>query len=513
MEERKKRFYIEGDSSRVDSFVQIPKTLFTDERYASLPIRCKIAYSIYLSRYVATTYHDDLGPYIIFSDSDMASLIDTTPAYVKTVRRRLRDAGLIGYRRSISYNRIYLYSYTRRQDEDNMFFYENTLDSWRFYRFPRRLLEPEFINLPLEAKFIYSMYFDMMCLSQANFFSDSKQRIYFQQSADDQVIRSGFSKPTLKKCRDILKVCHLLNEYHPFSQPIRFYLLKLEQFEDNVFMFENMTAAEKASFIRENDKVFAQQFSSVRKIHDYRPEMKEKGITVAQAAKRFMQDTGKSLSVGGLRKYLNGTRQMPDDVKDSLERLLKGDPPLCRKSDEHSQGKETSILQEKRHAVSRKDSGISPESMPGIRYTDKNNTEERNTEENKTDNNLKKNKKEGLPSLMSSFLSETEFPFSDRDQMFLASVEDYAEKNGSEVFSDTISETHVIAVLNAMASVSFSSPQSQIRYFIKAYEDRKENEYSWFGISEATEKERYLSRCYPERKQEFSDEVKNYKWW
>lgn len=514
MEEKKKNFYIEGDSSKVDSFIQIPKALFTDQRYASLPIRCKIAYSIYLSRYAVTVYHDSEGPYIIFADSDMAALIDTTPAYVKTVRRRLRDVGLIGYRRSVSYNRIYLYSYSRRTDEDNMFFYENTLDSWRFYRFPRRLLEEEFINLPLDVKFIYSMYFDMMCLSQANFFSDSKQRIYFQQSADEQVIRSGFSKPTLKKCRDMLKACNLLSEYHPFSKPIRFYLLKLDQYEDNVFMFENMTASEKADFIRNTDRSFAKRFSTVKTVHDYRPQMKEKGITAAQVTQRFMQETGKSLSVGGLRKYLNGTRQMPDDVKESLERLLRGDPPLCKISDVHSEEKKTTIMKEKEYAVSNKNADIFPENVAGITYTDKNNNSLNNTDTRENDNIIdNKNNKEKADLKISSFLSGTQFPFSEKDRMFLLSVEKYIQKNPEEFSLDSICESHVIAVLNAMASVSFSSPQSQMRYFIKAYTDRSENEYSWFGISEKTEKERYLARCYPERKQEFSDEVKNYKWW
>lgn len=511
------RFYISGDSSHVDSFIQIPKALFTDERYSGLPIRCKVAYSIYLSRYTATTYHDDVGPYIIFADRDMAQFIDTTPAYVKTLRRRLKEAGLIDYRRSVSYNRIYLYSYSHVQNEDNMFFYENTLDSWRFYRFPRRLLEPEFINLGLDVKFIYSMYFDMMCLSQANFFSDSLERIYFQQSADDQVLRSGFSKPTLRKCRDMLKACHLLSEYHPFSQSIRFYLLKLDQFEDNVFKFENMTPDEKATYIKLLDRNFADQFAVHHELPDYRKRLKEKKITVAQAAERFMEETGKSLSVGGLRKYLNGTRQMPDDVKDSIERLLKGDPALCNKSDEHNTEKDISSLKEKKQTFYSKDDEDSDDFITFISDTDSKYTEENKTEDrytNKIKEEEKEKKKENHTALI-TFISGTEFPLSERDRMFLSSVDAYIFKNKDSnefnAFYSEINELYVIAVLNAMASVSFRSPLAEIKYFIKAYTDRYTNEYSWFGLSEKTERERYISRCYPKKNDKFSDEVKNFK--
>lgn len=520
---QKSRFYVSGDSSRVDSFIQIPKALFTDERYSGLPIRCKIAYSIYLSRYTATTYHDDVGPYIIFADRDMAQLIDTTPAYVKTVRRRLRDAGLIDYRRSVSYNRIYLYSYSHVQDEDNMFFYENTLDSWRFYRFPRRLLEPEFINLGLDVKFVYSMYFDMMCLSQANFFSDSMERIYFQQSADDQVLRSGFSKPTLRKCRDMLKACHLLSEYHPFSQSIRFYLLKLDQFEDNVFKFENMTPDEKSSFIKDLDRSFAEQFAVRHEVPDYRKRLKEKKITVAEAAKRFMAETGKSLSVGGLRKYLNGTRQMPDDVRDSLDRLLEGDPPLCNKSDKQYAEKDISSMQNKQRAFYSKSDEDSDDFITYISetdsiYTDITYTEDTYTKtenKKKKENKEKKNKSNGNHSSLMSFLSGTEFPLSDRDRMFLESADAYIIKEGNQetkkIFAEKINELYVVAVLNAMASVSFGSPKAEIKYFITAYTDRASNEYSWFGLSEKAEKEKYISRCFPKKQEEFSDEIKNFK--
>lgn len=499
-------FFVLGSSSHVDSFIQIPKALFSDGRFTKLPIRCKVAYSIYLSRYAATTYKDNEGPYIIFSDKEMAQMIDTTAAYVKTVRRKLRDVGLIGYRRSVSYNRIYLYSYSKREGGDNAFFYENTLDTWRFYRFPRKLLEEKFINLDLNSKFIYSMYFDMMCLSQTNFFSDSHERIYFQQSADEQVIRSGFSKPTLKKSRDMLKACHLLNEYRPFGQPIRYYLMKLDQFEDNVFAFENMTAEEKAAYIKSRDHEFAEFISTRPETPDYRKLLKEKKITVAGAADIYMSQTGKSLSVGGLRKYLNGTRRMPEDVRNVLNGIISGDPAICKKSAEENENKKTTYIQEKGPSFSRKKDMENVANVTGITYNNKleqnNNTDINKTETKKNKNNNK------IRENLYLVAKKSGFKFTDKDLEFIKSVSPYIDTDFSEN-----SVTATIIALNSMSTRFFNSPNAQINYFVKVYKDRIKNNYSWYRTSAENEKEIYMSRNYPDVHTEIPDEIKNYKWW
>lgn len=323
-EKQKSEFFSVEDSTKIKSFLQIPKELFVNDKYKNLSLVCKLAYSIYLNRYTTTKYRDDKGPYIIFGDTEISKLLDTPPQYVATIRRKLKEAKLLDYRRGVSYNKIYLYSYTTQSaEEDNIFFYENTLDTWKFYRFPNDFFEDKFVNLPLKAKFIYTMYFDAMCASQANYFVDNKERIYFQDSIYDQELKSNLTTTTIRKYRDYLKACNLLFEYAVVTQKTRYYLLRLEMYEDNVFKFENMSVQEKKEYIKmKNDtlknKLIVEKDKNVKDIEFIKVSLKKLKLKHKDVIELIYSNLEKELSVQGLRKYLNRSRNMPDDVYDFL---------------------------------------------------------------------------------------------------------------------------------------------------------------------------------------------------
>ena len=119
----------------------------------------------------------------------------------------------------------------------------NISHQWR-----QPLMEINSLFLPIEAKMIYAIYFDTMCLSKANYFTDNMERIYFQESYIEQELKSNFSNNTLKKYRNYLKACNLLYEYQPFGQKMRYYLIKLDMYEDNVFIYEQLEDVDKSIF-------------------------------------------------------------------------------------------------------------------------------------------------------------------------------------------------------------------------------------------------------------------------
>lgn len=522
-----KMFYVQKDSTKVSSFIQIPKILFRD--YSSLPLKCKIAYSLYLARYSATSYQDDRGPFIIFADAEMSQLIDTTADYARKVRKRLEKAGLIGVRRTSGYNKIYLYSYEKNAADEDMFFYEDSLDSWKFYRFPRELLDEKYACLPLEAKFLYAMYFDTMCLSQRMFFTDAKERIYFQDSVDDQILKSGFNAKTLRRYRDYLKACRLLNEYREFGKPIRYYLMKLPMFEDHVFELENMTAKEKSQYMESLRDEFARRVVHKDDPVDVRElwvSLKKAGYSVKDLCDFCAEKTGKSISVPGMRKYLNGSRRIPDEVFGLIGTLLGQGDPQFGKKDRYSLVNNAGTVWQKRPVqFDKKDRNI--------KYTDKTHTDKNYKNKNNTEFLSVPNRERNESSFSySEFMNSlNNYELVPEDEMFVKDSLKYAETlnelslhnysltlTGEDMTSklqkvSSRAPGMVMASLNAMRGMEFETSQRKMKYFISVLFDKVEDaiEHPWQNNDEF-EIQRYIS-SHQRTSDEFSDEVKNYKWW
>lgn len=513
---------------KIDAFIQIPKVLFRDERYKKLPLICKIAYSIYVTRYSITKYKDNIGPYIIYSDRELAAFIDTTPEYVREVRKRLRDAGLIDYKRSVGNNKIYIYSYSNSAEDDKIFFYENTLDSWQFYRFPTELFDEKFINLPLNAKFLYVMFLDMMFLSINYNYKDSKDRIYFSEDSESQELKANLSARTIKKYRDYLKACRLLAEYKPFGKPMRFYLLRLEMYQDNVFQYENMTQNEQKTFLKNITEDFADKYirkKDTRDISSIKQLLKENNITQKEAVQIYMKETGKSLSVSGLRKYLNGTRQMPDDVFKYFS-----DPAIWKKTSERNGKKDTFSSENKSDTNCQITYELMSRKVPNIIYTEEKELNEKNNikisifndEETKNEIQFHTSLKDMIH-LIHNFSHVTPV-----DKSFLVSSFEmldtkktfYHKKDDTYLNQKEISELlnmikdpelFFVSILNSMASYTFETPERQINYFLAVMIDKLlsyKKGYSWFRNS-TVQLQIYIDRNY-DIPSEFSEEVMNY---
>ena len=513
-------FYVQQDSTKVTSFIQIPKILFRD--YRKLSLKCKIAYSLYLSRYAASTYQDETGPYIIFSDEEMSHLIDTTTDYVRKVRKKLAEAGLIGVARGVGNNKIYLYSY-EKGEKDNVFFYESSLDSWKFYRFPRELLDERFANLPLEARFLYAMYFDTMCLSQRMYFLDSQERVYFQDTANDQMLKSGFTVKTLRKYRSYLKACHLLGEYRDFGQPIRYYLMKLSMFEDNVFKFEDMTEKEQKAYLSQISKTFAKKYVHPANvdISAMWKALKGQGYTVQAIKDEYEKATGKTVSVPGMRKYLNKTRKAPDELTGLLGLLLGQGDPLNGK---FGQYKMVNSAGAKREIVPEQNG----KKVRYISYTDNTYTDNNKTDNNYTylqdsvlkERNLHKQAISYMNSVKDSLLPDdkqfVQDAFEFMETLDTLKLHNYPVTLTQSDMADKLAQTSdrasalVKAALDAMSTKSFESSYRRMKYFVAVLFDKIQDaiEHPWQN-TDAHEEARYNSR----KPDEFSDEVKNFKLW
>lgn len=57
--------YYKYEDKIVNSFLFVPKFLFSDERFMKLSVTEKLIYSLYLHRYTISQYHDEIGRYII----------------------------------------------------------------------------------------------------------------------------------------------------------------------------------------------------------------------------------------------------------------------------------------------------------------------------------------------------------------------------------------------------------------------------------------------------------------
>jgi hypothetical protein len=324
MDRRNSMMFRQGDSTTLPKFLMVPVALFTDDRYRSLTNNARIAYALYMRRFQITSYSDEQGRYIIFTDREMSRYLDMHSDAMKTIRASLRNAGLISYARGVGVNRIYVHPYFTKEEED-IFYTERDIYASRFFRLSMDLFTEKFINLPMGSRVLYGMYFDMMCLSSANYYQDREGFLYFDISQEEQEKRFAMSAHTLVKYRRYLIACDLLGEYKPFGKMKRYYLFKLDSFEDRVFAYELMSEAEKERFLDGIKKDFRQRFiqknDAEKNIETIKAFLSENGISRAEAARMYTEATGSPLSRPGMSKYLSGTRPMPKAVADFFMKL------------------------------------------------------------------------------------------------------------------------------------------------------------------------------------------------
>lgn len=324
MDRRNSMMFRQGDSTTLPKFLMVPVALFTDDRYRSLTNNARIAYALYMRRFQITSYSDEQGRYIIFTDREMSRYLDMHSDTMKNIRVSLRNAGLISYARGVGVNRIYVHPYFMKEEED-IFYTERDIYASRFFRLSMDLFTEKFINLPMGSRVLYGMYFDMMCLSSANYYQDREGFLYFDISQEEQEKRFAMSAHTLIRYRRYLIACDLLGEYKPFGKTKRYYLFKLDSFEDRVFAYELMSEAEKERFLNGIIKDFKQRFiqknDAEKNIEAIKAFLSENGISRAEAARMYTEATGSPLSRPGMSKYLSGTRPMPKAVADFFMKL------------------------------------------------------------------------------------------------------------------------------------------------------------------------------------------------
>lgn len=328
------------DTTKIDSFLSIPKILFSDSRFKKLTINAKMIYSLYLNRYSITQYKDEIGPYIVYNDSDITTKLHINRSTCSRARSELIKVGLIDTKRSVGNNKIYLYNYNN-VNLDKTFFYEEDLKNYQFYRFPTEFFNETYMNLDLKTKLVYTIYFDTMCLSQMNYFVDDKERIYFQESGNIQEQKIGVTKNTIKECKTILKICGLLLEYKPFSQDSRFYLLKLNNFKDRTQSYINLSKEDKKTFIKEIDDLMKEELilkpikrnSTV--IKRKREDLK---LTQADLVQIINENLNLSMPLSTYKNYETGRRNFPEKL---YEFLLKYMDSLNRKIETKETKEET----------------------------------------------------------------------------------------------------------------------------------------------------------------------------
>lgn len=322
--DKESKYYNINDTTKIDAFLSIPKVLFSDNRFKKLSVPAKFMYSLYLNRYIITTYKDNSGPYIIYSDSDIMNKLKISESTCCRARADLKRVGLINYKRSVGNNKIYLYNYNKK-DETDEFYYETDLDSYNFFRFPNELFDDIYNNLPLATKLQYSIYFDTMCLSQMNYFVDDKERIYFQESLETQEKKLGLGQSALKRGRYLLKACGLLFEYRAFSQDTRFYLLKLFNFEDNVEEFESLDSKNKKLYLKSRMDQLKEDLiiNKNKKNYTYVKQLRLKhNLTQKQIVEAINKKYSLSLYKQTYSKWENGTRNFPDKIYQFVKQYL-----------------------------------------------------------------------------------------------------------------------------------------------------------------------------------------------
>lgn len=322
MENRNNRqYFIQNDKLKIDSFLQIPKLLFKIPKYKKMSLTGRIMYSLYLNRYNDTKYRDSEGPYIIFGDAELQEFLGISRATCIRNKKELVNLNLIKIKKTTGYNKIYLMNY--RDPDTNEFYTEEDLDSYAFYRFPRVFFDEQFDELTLNAKFLYTYYFDWMCLSQMNYIVDDYDRIYFKESNKDQEANLLLNNTTIIAAKKMLQASDLLIEYRNFGKEKNYYLLKLDNYnQEQLIKYNLLDKKEQSDFLKNiqslNSTVITTPKQSIKKLR------KANNIKVKEIIE-MLADAGFSVSPRTYNRYEDGTRKFPKEIYNIVLEYLQQD--------------------------------------------------------------------------------------------------------------------------------------------------------------------------------------------
>lgn len=313
------KYFTGSDNLKIDSFIQIPKILFKNPKYNNLTLTSRLIYSLYLNRYNNTKYKDEIGPYIIFGDKELEEFLAITKSTCIRSKKQLMENNLIHIKKTTGFNKIYIKNY-RNPDVDE-FYYEQDLESYSFYRFPRIFFEEEYDELSLNSKFLYTYYFDWMCLSQMNYVVDNYGRIYFSESAKDQENSLHLNKDTIRTAKKQLIAADLLIDYRDFSKTKNYYLLKLENYNhEQLIKYNLLSAKEKNNLIKEisvlNSTIIQTPKINIRKLR------KNANITVNEMI-NILKESNYIVSPQTYNRYEKGTRKCPKEIYNKIVEILK----------------------------------------------------------------------------------------------------------------------------------------------------------------------------------------------
>lgn len=317
------KYFLHQDKLSIDSFLLIPKMLYKYPKYKTLNSVSRLIYSLYLSRYTNTKYHDETGPYIIYSDKELMEKLGISRATCSRSKKELSEAGLIILKKTTGYNKIYIMNY--RAPDKSEFYSESDLDSYSFYRFPSVFFEGVFDELSMNAKILYTYYFDWMCLSQMNYIVDDYDRIYFRENRQDQEANILMNKSVILEAKKQLIAADLLIEYQEFSKAKSFYLLKLANYNQKQLVKYN-------NLPKENRKQFLQDLSVQTKAVVTTPSVNLREIRKSLSLSvdfvvSYLTEKGHSISSHTYNRYERGSRKIPKeiltDVSDLFEKARK----------------------------------------------------------------------------------------------------------------------------------------------------------------------------------------------
>lgn len=566
-EYKKDNFYFSKDDIKINSFILIPKILFTDDKYKNLTILAKMMYSLYLNRYSSTIYKDTNGPYIIFSDKDMECILNASRSAVIKNRNALKEAGLINFVRTTGNNKVYLFNFAKNSSND-IFFHKSDIENLRFVRFPIDFFEDQFDELPLQAKFIYSLYYDLMCLSQAYYYTDNQERIYFQENIDEQVKRFNINSNTLRKYREYLKACGLLFEYLPFDSSIRYYILKLSNFKNNVKEFENVlknkTKKEKNEYLKRVEQPLLEYF--IVKTHKYDVSvLKEKRKRCELTYKKvvdLLEHNNIHISLFTYKAYENESRRIPPKLYVQINNLYDELLDSIEQTYENNKNKKNSMpIQNENSNNTNTNNETNYQNISSNSLNHKNEIDTMDTQKHKKETNEhieKYNKnnvllnnhipKNGSENIYSNMLNQLEtYPLGELEHEFfrdafeyLKNLNQFYKKSNDQYYSkkdlsniiEQISIEELLSIsieifrnIRKNNSYKFDNPEKMINFFITCLLEKCETliqqknfnkEYDWFFkiLNNSDNKiNNQNNQNSVNNFNQFSEATKNFKWW
>lgn len=277
---------------QIDAFLQVPKILFTD-KYKKMTTLSRLIYSLYLNRYITTTFKDNNGiPYIIYSDEELSKKTGSTRMSCSRAKKELTELGLIRMEKTIRFNHIYVYNYRSNTNKD--YYTVEDMQEMQFYKFPHELFEDKFKKLSLNEKMLYVYYLDIITLSQIHSFADDYRRVFFYDAADTQGEHICLSARTITSARKKLFACHLLHKTQSFSKKAKYYLKKLSQYNetDLITFLELDKTSQQKDFLKKISEQ-EERLLEIRK-NVTSAQIQEEKVLHTSSAKMLHEETQKS---------------------------------------------------------------------------------------------------------------------------------------------------------------------------------------------------------------------------